>query len=155
MTDRERRSTASVGQAAATITAVLVGGFVGTGLRLGADLLLPAPADVIPVSTLAVNLLGSLLLGAAVARLWYRVPGWLRAGLGTGLLGSFTTFSAVVQVSSGFAASGEAMLALGYLAITVVGGLGAAALGLALGRPGGGWSRPAPTGPPEPIGPEE
>lgn len=143
MTDRAQTPASAVGSAAATIAAVLVGGFLGTGLRLGADLLVPVPDDVIPISTLTVNLLGSLLLGVAVARVWPAVPGWVRGGLGTGLLGSFTTFSAVVLVASRFTVDGDPMLAIAYLLVSVVGGLGAAGLGLGLARR------------PEPMGPEE
>ncbi|MEO8261146.1 MAG: CrcB family protein [Pseudolysinimonas sp.] len=112
--------------------AVLVGGLIGTGLRLGIDALLPhAPSDF-PVSTLLINIVGSFALGALVARVWPQAPDWLRFGLGTGVLGSFTTFSAVmVSLVSMMQAP---LLDLAYLAASLVGGLGAAALGLRLGR---------------------
>lgn len=126
-----------------TIVAVLLGGAAGTALRLLADVLVPAPAGGIPYSTLAVNVLGSFLLGAAVARLWPGMPPWARAGLGTGLLGSFTTFSAVALVVDELARDGSIVVALAYLAASLVGGLVAALLGLRLAR------RPEPIGPAE------
>jgi CrcB protein len=126
-----------------TIVALVVGGLVGTGLRLGIDALLPHGDDQFPWSTLLINVLGSFALGALVARLWPVAPHWLKAGLGAGLLGSFTTFSALAVSLVTLAEAGEWLLGAGYLATSLVAGLGAAALGLLLGRR------------PEPIGPEE
>ena len=115
------------------IVAVLVGGLAGTALRLGIDAALPHAADEFPLSTLLINVAGSFVLGLLVARVWPTAPEWLRFGLGTGLLGSFTTFSAVIV--SLLSLAGNPLLAAGYLVASLVGGLGAAALGLRLGRP--------------------
>lgn len=116
------------------LIAVLVGGALGTGIRLAIDTAIPHPDDAFPVSTLIVNTLGALVLGLLVARVWQKAPSWLRAGLGAGLLGSFTTFSAVAVSLVTLTSVGEWMLGLGYVAITLVLGLGAAALGLHFGR---------------------
>jgi CrcB protein len=106
------------------LLAVAAGGVVGTGLRLLVDALSP-----LPWATLAVNVVGAFALGLLVARVWPRVPAWTRAGLGAGLLGSFTTFSAVavlvVTLPLGWA--------IAYAAANVVLGLAAAFLGLRLG----------------------
>jgi CrcB protein len=56
-----------------------------------------------------------------------------RAGLGAGLLGSFTTFSAVVVSLVSLTAAGSWMLALAYLVATLALGLGAAWLGIRVG----------------------
>lgn len=114
------------------IVAVLVGGLIGTGLRLGIDALLPHDADGFPWSTLIINVVGSFALGALVARVWPAAPDWLRFGLGTGVLGSFTTFSAMI--GSLLAMLSQPLLSLAYLAASLVLGLSAAALGLRLGR---------------------
>lgn len=114
------------------VLAVLAGGLVGTALRLGADAVLPH--ERFPVSTLVVNVIGAFVLGVLVARVWDRSPSWLRAGLGAGLLGSLTTFSAVAVSVVSLTAEGEWMPALAYLALSVLLGLAAAALGLRLGR---------------------
>ena len=116
------------------VAAVFVGGLVGTGLRLGLDALLPHEAGQFPWSTLIVNLLGSFALGVLVARVWPSAPEWLRFGLGTGLLGSFTTFSAVIASLFALTASDEAALAALYLGVSVTGGLLLAAIGLRWGR---------------------
>lgn len=112
--------------------AVAVGGLIGTALRLAADAALPHGAAEFPTATLAVNVVGSFVLAVLVARLWVRpgTPGWVRAGLGAGVLGSFTTFSAIAVSVVAMAAEAEWMLAAAYTAASVVLGLGAAVLGL-------------------------
>lgn len=119
------------------VLAVLVGGLAGTALRLGVDALFPHGDDGFPLSTLIVNTLGAFALGFLVARLWARVASWLRAGLGAGLLGSFTTFSAVAVSLVALANAAEWMLAVAWLVATLVLGLAAAWLGVRLGRPRG------------------
>lgn len=116
---------------------VLVGGMLGTGLRLAAEVGLPHQPDSFPWATLLVNVVGSFALGALVATLWTRfaTPSWLKAGLGAGVLGSFTTFSAVMASMVALGVSGQWMLAAWYLVASVVLGVGAAALGLRSGRP--------------------
>ena len=116
--------------------AVAVGGLIGTELRYGAGLLFPETAGSVPWTTLVINVVGSFAL-AALTTVWIARPRtafWLRAGLGPGLLGSFTTFSAVVftidqQFLGGFHASW-----LAYLALSLILGLGAAAAGWKTGK---------------------
>lgn len=117
-----------------SLLAVLLGGALGTALRLGIDALLPHADDAFPWATLGINTLGSFALGALVSIAWDRTPAWLRAGLGPGLLGSFTTFSALAVSFVTLADAGEWMPAAAYLAASVVLGLAAAGLGLRLGR---------------------
>ncbi|TFD32091.1 fluoride efflux transporter FluC [Cryobacterium cryoconiti] len=114
---------------------VFLGGLVGTGLRLGIDQALPHTDTAFPVSTLIANTLGALALGWLVAGLWTRpgLPAWVKAALGTGLLGSFTTYSAVMVSLVALVAAGASALGWVYLAATLLLGFGAAALGLRLG----------------------
>lgn len=73
--------------------AIAVGGAVGTGLRLLADLTIAAPWALI-----LVNALGAATLLVLVLAVWPRTPHaprWLRDGVGTGVLGAFTTLSAL------------------------------------------------------------
>ena len=96
----------------------------------------PETAGTIPWTTLVINVVGSFVL-AALTTVWIARPKtafWLRAGLGPGLLGSFTTFSAVVfvidqQFRAGFHAGW-----LAYLGLSLVLGLGAAAAGWKTGK---------------------
>lgn len=126
-----------------TLIVVIVGGVVGVALR--AALTLPFGADTHPLTvpsvTLAINLVGSLALGVVVGRLGDTRPR-LRAFLGTGILGGFTTYSAfAVQTVDVFTAAPFVGLALA--AVSVTGGVAAAALGLRLGRGAiGGTPRP-------------
>lgn len=106
--------------------AVLVGGALGTGVRAAIDL---ATLDGHPWQTLGINVLGALALGFLVARVWPVAPDWMRAGLGTGLLGGFTTFSALALV----AAQRLDAATLAYLAASIVLGIAAAWAGLRLG----------------------
>jgi CrcB protein len=117
------------------LVAVAVGAALGAALRLGIDTAIPHADDAFPLSTLIINSIGAFALGVLVARVWLAAPHWLRAGLGAGLLGTFTTFSAVAVSLVSLTAADEWPTAMGYLALTLALGLGAAALGLALGRP--------------------
>lgn len=115
------------------VIAVLVGGFVGTGLRLGLDTLIPHGDDGFPVSTLLINITGSLALGMLVAAVWPRVNSWQKAGLGAGLVGSYTTFSALAVSLVSLTAAGEIVVAVVYLVASLALGFGAAWLGLVIG----------------------
>jgi len=118
------------------LVAVLVGGMLGTALRFGIDLAIPHAVDAFPLSTLVVNVLGALALGLLVANVWPTASDWLKAGLGAGLLGSFTTFSALAVSVVAISGTGDPTLAIGYLAADLGLGLGAALLGLRLGNRG-------------------
>lgn len=120
-----------------SVVAVVIGALIGTTLRLLLDVAIPHADSAFPVSTLLINAIGAFALGVLVARAWARSPDWVRAGLGAGLLGSFTTFSAVAVSLVSLTAAGQWMPALAYLAATMLLGLAAAWLGLRLGRPRG------------------
>jgi CrcB protein len=119
------------------VLAVAVGGVLGTAARWGVDVLIPhATPGSLAVSTVVVNVMGSFVLGLLVSSLWTRtrVPMWLKAGVGTGILGSFTTFSAVALNVVASAVEANVLAMLGALVLSTVFGLLAAWGGLALGR---------------------
>jgi CrcB protein len=107
--------------------AVAVGSARGTGARALVGLALPVAAGGWPWATLAVNVLGGFVLGAVLGRAdRRRAPAWLRGpGFTTGVVGSFTTFSALAVETGGLAVG----VAVGYAAASLAGGLLAAALG--------------------------
>lgn len=115
--------------------AVAAGGVLGTGLRLVVDLSLPQGNADFPVATLLVNLAGAFVLGVLVAGIWRResTPDWLKAGLGPGLLGSFTTLSALTGWIVVLAHENAWLVGVSFLAVSVVAGLTAAALGMMVG----------------------
>lgn len=120
----------------AHLLAVFAGGLLGTALRLLLDGVIPHTDSQFPLSTFLINIAGSFVLGLLVSGLWLRnVPSIVKAGVGPGLLGSFTTFSALVLAEvllTGANPSGVAIAGL-YLVLSIVLGLGAALAGLLLG----------------------
>ena len=119
-----------------SVLAVAVGGVLGTAARWGVDVLIPhATPGSLAVSTVVVNVVGSFVLGLLVVSLWTRarVPMWLKAGLGTGVLGSFTTFSAVSLNVVASAVEANVLGTVGAFLLSTVFGLLAAWGGLTLG----------------------
>ncbi len=127
-----------------TLLVVIVGGMLGVAAR--AALTLPIPANAHPLAvpgvTLGINLAGSFLLGVVVGRLHDRPR--LRAFVGTGIISGFTTYSAfavqMVQVSTA-----APLVGIALAAVSVLGGVAVAALGLRVGR----GDRPGEVEPPE------
>ena len=116
--------------------AVAAGGLIGAELRYGLGLAFPDLPGAVPWATLLINVGGSFVL-AALTTIWIARPQtafWLRAGLGPGLLGSFTTFSAVVFSVDQLARAGEHMAWAAYLALSVLLGLAAAGVGWRFGK---------------------
>ncbi|HEY3613964.1 MAG TPA: fluoride efflux transporter CrcB [Gaiellales bacterium] len=87
-------------------------------------------ADGFPLGTLAVNALGSLLLGVLHGA---GVGGDAALLLGTALLGSFTTFSTWMVESERLADQGETRFAAANVVAGLALGLAAVALGWAVG----------------------
>lgn len=124
---------------ARTLGLVVAGGALGVLAR--AMLLAPVTdPDAVPWATLGVNAAGSLLLGLVVGALGDRRP-HLRAFLGTGVLGGFTTYSAFAVQAAGWLTTPWLAVALG--AASVLAGVVGAVAGLAIGRGIGGGARGA------------
>jgi fluoride exporter len=109
---------------------VAAGALVGAPLRLFANRWASRNGGDPAAGTLAVNVVGSAVLGVLLGLA--AVPGWVLALLGVGFCGALTTFSTfgadVVRLSE------ERLLgrALAYLGATLVLGVGAAAAGFGL-----------------------
>ncbi|WP_440311582.1 fluoride efflux transporter FluC [Leucobacter chromiireducens] len=116
------------------VALVAFGGALGSLARFGVGEWLGV-RDGWPIATLAVNILGAALLGLLVEVVAAR-PRWRRAQLlaGTGVLGGFTTYSLLATQLAEMLRSGTILLALGYASATVLGGLAASLVGIALGR---------------------
>ena len=118
------------------VALVVAGGTLGTGLRYLIGTLIPAWGGV-PVATVGINVVGAFLLGVLVEALTMRAsdrPWNLRArlGLGTGVLGGFTTYSALATDTTILAASPAP--AAGYALATVIIGAAASIAGIWVGR---------------------
>lgn len=110
-----------------TISQVALGGAIGSVLRYGTVLLIGAP-----LGTLAVNVLGSLVMGVLFVLLSTRTD--LSPLLMTGVLGGFTTFSAFSLDAMKLWEGGAVLPAFGYVAGSVILSLVAVALGAALAK---------------------
>jgi CrcB protein len=112
---------------------VALGGAAGSAARYGAGL---AAARLFglafPWGTLIVNVAGGLAMGLLAARLGPEQE-QMRALLGVGFLGGFTTFSAFSLETVRLMEHQPGLAAL-YAAASVVLSVGACWLGLALGR---------------------
>ena len=117
---------------------VALGGAAGSVLRYHAGRLVGALAgegNAFPWGTLAVNIAGRLLMGALVGWFARSVPGEAAAEsarllLGVGLLGGFTTFSAFSAELVTMFHRGQAGMAFGYAAASLIAGMAAVVIGL-------------------------
>ena len=128
---------------AASLALVAAGGCAGTLVRAALERAWPASPGHLPVTTLALNVVGALALGLLLGALGEGRPR-LRLALGTGVLGGLTTHSTFILESHQLLTSGgdggQAVLGAAYLVGSMVAGLVAAGLGLWLAsrlrRPG-------------------
>lgn len=84
-----------------------------------------------PLGIFVVNLTGAFVLGILVGA---AVPHGAQFIFGTGFLGGYTTFSTWMVESERLGEDGEVALLLANLALSILLGLGAAALGWYLGH---------------------
>ena len=115
------------------LLALAAAGGVGAGARYTVDaVVMRGRGDAFPAGVLLVNILGSLLfglitgLGAVLAPVWGGI-------IGVGLLGGFTTFSAVSLDSVLLAQRGRREWAVVNLAATFVLAVLAAVIGMVVG----------------------
>jgi CrcB protein len=120
---------------------VALGGGIGALLRyqLGRAMvqwLGPAMVSIFPWATLAVNAIGSLLMGLLAGWLAHRGEGGdqLRLLLGIGVLGGFTTFSAFSLEMVMLIQRGQFTFALLYLILSVGLGISGLLFGLTIMR---------------------
>ena len=113
------------------VLTVAAGGALGSLGRWALAGALPEAADGWPWGTLLVNVTGALAMGLLIAWLADREsPAWVRPFAATGLLGGWTTYSAFALD----AVTLSPVVAVGYVAATVVLGVGACAVGLRIGE---------------------
>jgi CrcB protein len=124
------------------LVAVAAGGVLGAEARYGLSLALPRHAGQFPWSTLLINLTGSLLIGVLMTWLERRAGPHplLRAFLGIGILGGYTTYSTFALDVQQLLLAHRPLTAVGYLAATVLGcaaavWLASTVTALAAGRP--------------------
>lgn len=112
-----------------TLLAIAIGAAIGAPLRYLADRAVQARHEsTFPWGTFSVNIVGSLLLGLLAG---LSLSDGVMHLLGTGLCGALTTYSTFGYETVRLAQAGARPLALLNALASVVGGLGAAYVGLA------------------------
>jgi fluoride exporter len=117
-----------------TWVAFLVAAGIGAPARYVVDTIVQERTDgVYPWGTLVVNVSGCLILGVITGLAMYHgLGGSAKTVLGTGAMGAYTTFSTFTFETVRLVEEGAGRLAARNVAASVVLGLAAAALGLAV-----------------------
>ena len=116
-----------------TAVAVAVAGAVGAVLRY--QIGIAVGVRTFPWATLGINVVGcfvlAFVLGGPAAQKWSPV---VTTAVAVGLLGAFTTFSTFGYETFTLVRTERVGAAAFYVALSLVGGLGATALGYTVGR---------------------
>jgi CrcB protein len=111
----------------------MAGGGIGSVVRFAATEHI-APEATVPWGTLLVNVAGSLALGYLIGRSLARPLSTPRlAFVGVGVMGALTTFGGVMVQLLDLVEQGNPAIAIAYLTLSVVLGIGSALLALRTG----------------------
>ena len=119
-----------------TLVLLVLAGAVGAVLRYEVERAVRRRSrSDLPVGILLVNVSGSFALGLVVGLAEHLdIPSLVVTVVGTGLLGAYTTFSTFSVDTVALAERGRVGAAAANIGVSLVAGLAAAALGLALGH---------------------
>ncbi|MHC0037670.1 fluoride efflux transporter CrcB [Pseudoneobacillus sp. C159] len=103
--------------------AVGIGGVIGALLRYSIFIWFNYQGFSYPTGTLCINLIGCFTLGylQGIAK-DYELPRWLVTGVGTGIIGSFTTFSTFSMDVTQLIKDGFIISACTYILASAIGG---------------------------------
>lgn len=109
-------------------------GVLGAILRHLIGLGLADESTLFPTATLTANLIGSFLLAWFITVLFkkWSLPEYLKTAIGTGFVGSFTTFSTFSVETVKLLEDGHAFLGLVYILVSFFGGLLLSRLGFSI-----------------------
>ncbi|MFT3662412.1 MAG: CrcB family protein [Gordonia sp. (in: high G+C Gram-positive bacteria)] len=129
--------TAPLSGQAPSLGLVFLGGIAGAIVRYTVDEALPTTPTGFPWATFLINLSGAFLLGLLLESLALsgEDQGWrkrIRLLVGTGLLGTYTTYSSLAVELDLLIHHDRVVLGLGYGAASLLLGLAAALAGVAL-----------------------
>ncbi|MFC5602328.1 fluoride efflux transporter CrcB [Sporosarcina koreensis] len=112
-----------------------IAGALGAICRVGIGKLFVGSPDF-PMATLTVNLLGTFILCLLSAGVIQRLTAdrQLQTAITTGFLGSFTTFSTFSLETVTLLQDGQVMLAIVYIAVSIIGGFVIGLFGMKIGR---------------------
>ena len=113
------------------ILAIALGGVIGSLGRFAIALVVGEwNPTTLPWATLTANIVGCLAIGVVASSAAIAAgPAWLRPFLITGVLGGFTTFSALALETGLLLDAGRVLVAVGYVVVTMAAGLVAVRLG--------------------------
>lgn len=102
--------------------AIFIGGGIGSITRYGFALLLRTYSIDFPFATITVNIIGSLIIGFAIALFWNKTSmhDTLRLAVTAGFCGGLTTFSTFSWETFDMIKNGEFLLAVLYIFISVI-----------------------------------
>ncbi|MEM7723444.1 MAG: fluoride efflux transporter CrcB [Pseudomonadota bacterium] len=120
----------------APVLQVALGGAIGAALRYltGVGVLRLFGITQFPIAIIAVNVIGSFLMGAFVVAAAHRGLTHLSPLVMTGLLGGFTTFSAFSLEAVTLYERGAVGMAAAYVTLSVVLSIGGLVAGLMVAR---------------------
>lgn len=118
------------------LVALAIGGFIGTMARYALDGLIPPLSNGFPLGIFAINAAGCFALGwlSTIAAIRALVRPAVRLGLGTGMLGAFTTFSTFSLQAAVLLRNGHSLTAVLYVTSSIGAGLLLAFAGIRLAR---------------------
>ena len=116
---------------------IVLGGALGTAIRAALEAAQPAQPGGWPWTTFVINVTGAFVLGVLLEALARSGPDtgvrqYLRLGVGTGVLGGYTTYSTFAVESVKLLGGGAVLVGLGYALASVLLGLAAALAGTLL-----------------------
>ena len=119
-----------------SLALVFTGGALGTAAREALTLAFP-PVHGIQFTVFAINIVGAFLLGLLLSSLAHHGPDLgqrrsMRLLLGTGVMGGFTTYSALTANSASLISDGASAIGILYALGTLILGAGATWVGIAL-----------------------
>lgn len=102
-----------------------IAGFLGAILRYLIGLVLSNEGTIFPFSTLVINLIGSFLLAWLTTVVFNKVsiPTHFKTAIGTGFVGSFTTFSTLSVETVTLFQNNHLILGFIYVLVSLFGGL--------------------------------
>lgn len=115
-----------------------IAGVLGAILRYLVGLGLAGESSLFPTATLTANLIGSFLLAWFTTVLFKKssLPEYVKTAIGTGFVGSFTTFSTFSVETVKLLEGGHAFLGMVYVLISFFGGLMMSRLGFSIRNEG-------------------
>ena len=112
-----------------------IAGAMGALLRTGIGELLPYE-NGFPIATFSVNMIGTFLLCLLVAGVVRKISAakHVQDAITTGFLGSFTTFSALSMETVLLFETGQPIMGVLYVGLSIIGGIAAGMLGFHFGQ---------------------